>query len=370
MKKVKIVFLIIICVITFLACQKVDNAKNKPIQEFEEAKKKFYQSSIIYEIQNKLSDNNSILELFTIKDIKIETAINENIISLLNNCISNVDNEGNIYLVGYKGEIYKLSSQGKLIKKFHQIGRGPGEYIGIADICVDDAKNIYILDIWQKLIIKYNSSFEYLDSFRYGNGNATKLNLNDKGNLIVFTTISESDPLTEINKDNGEIIRTFGQPELKTKKYGFAFFPLGSLFNFNKKYYYIFPLSYQLFITDSTNKTNVVSYKSSYFSDVKEVIMLSKTKKRHDVIANAIPINEELLLLHIKSFGERELGKSYDHYEIVSIYGDIINEKIQYNYSYSIYGQIEPGKLFSIYYKEAENDIIDTYLRILDFKLD
>ena len=360
MINIKVLYLFLFNFFIFFACQQKNSEMN-------DLRNTFQQKGIVEKIQNKLSEKNDVLELFSIKEMKIKTN-NEEIINTLQ-ILCKTDFLGNMYFLSIASEIYKVSPTGKLIKKFHSIGRGPGEYLGLLDICIDKKLNIYVLDTKQKLIIKYNKSFEYLFSFNYGKYNISKLQLNDAGNLIAFIPLAELNPLVEFNSNTGEIIKEYGQPEPKTKEYGFAHYRAGSMFISNKNIHYIFPLSYQLYITDSKDTTNVVTYPALHFPEVKEIILLSRIKKNYKVIYKMFQLNEEVLLLNMVSYINSEKRKRSHCFEIVSVYGDIIKEKISPNDPIRIYGQIEPGKLISIVNRESTNDKIDTYIRILDFNL-
>ena len=348
--------------------QKMDVLEKNSDKKINYSQEEFYKKGIIEKIQTKLNSKNNILEMFNVKEVKISTDDRDGINRL--KPLFAIDKKGNYYFVGNSSEIYKISPVGKLIKKYFSIGRGPGEYQRINDICIDGEQNIFILDGGQKKIIKFSEEFKYLDSFNFGENPISKLQISDGGNLLAFIPTALEHPLVEFDKNSGEILKNYGQADFKTKEYGYAFSRAGSMFVSDNKSYYIFPLSYNLHITDSENQTNIVQYPSAHFNEINERIFIRKTTKKYDIIFAMYQLNREVLLLGKLSFGERGIGRADREYNLVSIYGDVIREKISLEESPMIYGQIEPGKLVSIKHVEKKDNIIDTYIRILDFNLD
>jgi hypothetical protein len=51
--------------------------------------------------------------------------------------------------------LYKFDKRGKLIWKIDKKGKGPGEYVQIYGVCVDDDNKLYILDNNQRKIVSY-----------------------------------------------------------------------------------------------------------------------------------------------------------------------------------------------------------------------
>jgi hypothetical protein len=109
--------------------------------------------------------------------------------------------------------VFVFNMEGKYIKKYHHYGRGPGEYINLADFAISrDGNFIYMLDYTQYKVIKYSlanklnkeiklelgtSSFACIDDdllvFYQGNRINPKLQLYN--NDIVFLDFNKNEPL-------------------------------------------------------------------------------------------------------------------------------------------------------------------------------
>ena len=110
--------------------------------------------------------------------------------------------------------VFEFDQEGKFIKKFGNIGNGPGEYVSCDDFTINEqSKEIYIYDSGYRRINKYD-----IQSGKYkGSLNLEKLNCPQRikvnsGRLYAINSYSLSAPshpyniLAEINVNNGEKI--------------------------------------------------------------------------------------------------------------------------------------------------------------------
>ncbi|MFA8343553.1 MAG: 6-bladed beta-propeller [Rhodothermaceae bacterium] len=77
------------------------------------------------------------------------------------------DTKGNIYLLEENGRCVKIfDNNGRFIKKFGRQGKGPGEFSTPRGIDLDNGNNIYVSDIGNGRITKFDSDGNYLSSIK------------------------------------------------------------------------------------------------------------------------------------------------------------------------------------------------------------
>lgn len=145
----KTIILFLIYFFSFQAC----NLKKEPLTINAE------KEIVIDEI--KKSRNDSIIKDF--KYIKLET--NDD---CLVGAIDKILFRNNIYILDKKiaKSLFVFNLSGRFLFKLRNIGKGPGEFISINDFDIDVNGNIYILDIYGKKIINFDSQGEYLKEIK------------------------------------------------------------------------------------------------------------------------------------------------------------------------------------------------------------
>ncbi len=123
---------------------------------------------------------------------------------------------GKRYLVlsnGFQGKIFLFTRTGKFIKTIGSMGKGPGEYISISGLVVDDQeKYIFLTDNRQKRLIRYGLA----------DGSAISVNLNNVLNIYGLVLV-DSDVfvyvIPDMEKANPCSIIKFDQSLNITKSY-------------------------------------------------------------------------------------------------------------------------------------------------------
>ncbi len=57
-----------------------------------------------------------------------------------------VDNDGNLYLYGASGEVFKLTAAGQVVWQFRSLGSASGNFAGLEDLVVDRDGNIFTVE--------------------------------------------------------------------------------------------------------------------------------------------------------------------------------------------------------------------------------
>jgi len=137
---------------------------------------------LFFNVSCKKSQTKRTLNLFT--SAKIDISDGDSIISLqdifhnIAYCKLETDTS---YLVGESNKvliigdsifistgtsIYLFNKQGKYINKLNALGKGPGEYLGISDILIDEVgKKVLLLNAGHQKVIEYDYNFNYIKEF-------------------------------------------------------------------------------------------------------------------------------------------------------------------------------------------------------------
>ncbi|MDD4385954.1 MAG: 6-bladed beta-propeller [Bacteroidales bacterium] len=123
-------------------------------------------------------DNNEITKI----EVNLRSALPEKIISEIFSEISLVKLEttptsfmgeiNKIFLADNKiyvsdgSSVYLFTRNGKFLKRLHNPGKGPGEYTEIYDFIVDKNKTIEILNSGMQKVLRFDSSFNYIDEYK------------------------------------------------------------------------------------------------------------------------------------------------------------------------------------------------------------
>ncbi len=93
--------------------------------------------------------------------IKLETTPN----SLIGE-INKIFLTNNLIYISDGLSIYLFDMNGQFKKRLHSNGKGPGEYTGISDFVVDENNTIEILNSGLQKVIRYDSTFKFIDEYR------------------------------------------------------------------------------------------------------------------------------------------------------------------------------------------------------------
>lgn len=168
MKKNLIFYLILLPFI--FSCKKNIENLHKSLDKIENTTKKDFSNKMvesISEFQNIIVPNpkNTSYEFGNIID-----KINFTKLELTNNSkIGKIDKliikNDRIFILDKKinKSVFVFTTEGKFIQKISNKGKGPGEYLNLGDLFVDKDMNIYISDLEQGKIIKYNSKGKLID---------------------------------------------------------------------------------------------------------------------------------------------------------------------------------------------------------------
>lgn len=87
---------------------------------------------------------------------------------LIENIVSIKESKDYYYILSDKNQaLYKFDKNGKFISKIGNKGQGPGEYISINQIEVDNAQSvIYVLDYFGQSLLLYDFDGNYIKSFK------------------------------------------------------------------------------------------------------------------------------------------------------------------------------------------------------------
>ena len=109
-----------------------------------------------------VTQEKKISEILTdISLVKLETTPN----SLIGD-INKIFVTKNLIYISDGLSVYLFGMNGQFKKRLHQNGKGPGEYTGISDFVVDENNTIEILNSGLQKVIRYDSSFSYIDEYR------------------------------------------------------------------------------------------------------------------------------------------------------------------------------------------------------------
>lgn len=91
--------------------------------------------------------------------------LNTNTSSLVGD-VNKVVSSGDSIFISTGANIYLFNKQGLFINKLSAIGKGPGEYLGISDILIDESgKKILLLNAGHQKVIEYDYNFKFIKEF-------------------------------------------------------------------------------------------------------------------------------------------------------------------------------------------------------------
>ena len=91
--------------------------------------------------------------------------LNTNTSSLVGD-VNKVVLSGDSIFISTGANIYLFNKQGLFINKLSAIGKGPGEYLGISDILIDESgKKILLLNAGHQKVIEYDYNFKFIKEF-------------------------------------------------------------------------------------------------------------------------------------------------------------------------------------------------------------
>jgi hypothetical protein len=135
-------------------------------------------STLKIDLRNVKQDK-KISEILTdISLIKLETTPN----SLIGE-INKIFVANNLIYISDGLSVYLFDMNGQLKKRLHYNGKGPGEYTGISDFVVDENNTIEILNSGLQKVIRYDSTFNFIDEYKI-NRYATNMALLNNGKRL------------------------------------------------------------------------------------------------------------------------------------------------------------------------------------------
>lgn len=219
------------------------------------------------EIINQIQSHHSFDSLFT---YKTQISFSENV--LLSTPSGIIINSNNIIWSEYKGGIYEFDMKGKLLKKLSSFGDGPGEFNVVRSIARDLKSNLYVFDSAKLKIIRYDSTWSFLNSFVLRPGGFKKMAVDSVGNIYTLLEGSFSDKSTAVIKydKNGKILGRWGEIPTTATMQEYLY---GGGITIDKKsnIYYSYMSDHKILKTDSNgDRIQEWENKPSYFRETNE----------------------------------------------------------------------------------------------------
>ena len=205
---------------------------------------------------NKIDTLTDVNYLFNRCTLRIKT--NGVLLDELDN-VSATDPKGNYYFAGVKSQIiYKINSNGTVINHFVNLGRGPGEYLFIESLTIDNKGNLFVGDLIGRKIIKYDSLFNYISEFRTKTSYPfSEIQFNSHDQLVSYFPQDINSSIHIYNPETGKELNSFGEPDFLGTKYN-AVIGNKSLIVRDKGIYYINPLKFLIYHYDYKGKVNII----------------------------------------------------------------------------------------------------------------
>lgn len=128
------------------------------------------------------------------------------------------DAEGNFYLPDWQQHtVWVVDSQGGLIRKIGQAGRGPGELTNPRSVALHDGK-VFVLDNDNDRISAFSSTGQHLTSHRIDVYLSTGMLINDDGHIVVSSVLAPS--LFTVYDTDGEKLYDGGSREVEARPVG------------------------------------------------------------------------------------------------------------------------------------------------------
>ena len=128
------------------------------------------------------------------------------------------DAEGNFYLPDWQQHtVWVVGSQGRLIRKIGQAGRGPGELTNPRSVALHDGK-VFVLDNDNDRIAVFSSTGQHLTSHRIDVYLSTGMLINDDGHIAVSSVQSPS--LFTVYDTDGAKLYDGGSREVEARPVG------------------------------------------------------------------------------------------------------------------------------------------------------
>jgi len=136
------------------------------------------------------------------------------------------DTQGNIYVLDIEEQtIKKYNPKGKHIKNISRAGQGPGEFEYPRHICISELGNIYVADIFERKIEVFNLEGEYQRALNLKNLDEISFTRNQE--LIIGAKYPEKGKKDEIqysyrvgkyDQQKNEILDFYSQEQLRTAR--------------------------------------------------------------------------------------------------------------------------------------------------------
>ncbi|MGD8535987.1 MAG: 6-bladed beta-propeller [Candidatus Aminicenantes bacterium] len=136
------------------------------------------------------------------------------------------DTQGNLYVLDIEEQtIKKYNPQGKHIKNISRAGQGPGEFEYPRHLCISELGNIYVADVFERKIEVFNLEGEYQRAINLKNLDEISVTRNEE--LIVGAKYPEKGKKDEIqysykvgkyDQQKNEVLDFFSQEQLRTAR--------------------------------------------------------------------------------------------------------------------------------------------------------
>jgi hypothetical protein len=309
---------------------------------------------IDYKLLNEL-DSLTLLDYLFDKEI-IRINDDGKVIDHLSNTAA-ADLFGNFYFVGLNySEIYKFNSEGILLNTFNKLGWGPGEYEKITEIAIDDSGNVFVYDIIARKIIKFDSSFIFIDEMRLSTGfPLSDMEINNNGNLVCYHSVEPQNVIYIYNCQTWELISKFGEVDYLAKKFN-SFNGAKTLNIDGNNIFYVNPLTYQINYYDSEqNLFEIIPSSKSHFREITHAINNPISEIRDYSIISCCFKYKDVFFVGINNL-EIKNGLPFlkTKFDILSKDGSIIKKELLFK-EFSFFESIDTNSFFSVYYSDTLN---------------
>jgi hypothetical protein len=287
--------------------------------------------SLLHKLQNK-NDFNDIFKLE--KSINLEY----NDSSIIGQLSLKVDAEDNLFVLDITQDaVLKFDSNGYFLNRIFSKGEGPGEILKPIWITFDNSNNIYIIDEDKLKVKKYNSRGTYLSEFK--TSQQVRSMIINSHNDLFFEYYSDTAAIAKYSS-GGILINTFGNiPNLllenKIPVWIAYLYP-----DINDNIYYCHAAEYKISKYDRNgNYLKSFGRKPDFYKPMTllktdENTTFEKYKQwaeSWDIISNMVILNNGIILIEIRV--DRQNKNNYNNIiEIYDLYGNFITGEIKNNY--------------------------------------
>lgn len=248
---------------------------------------------------------------------------------------STADLNDNIYLLGIRGEIYKFNINGEMISSFKNLGKGPGEYLGVNYFFVDSNENLFIDDIGSQNILIYDKNFKFIKSLKKPSfANIRKMIIKDSSTLICFNPLGIDNSIYQYDLTTGLLNKQYGNIDRLALEYK-DFIRTGGIDIFHHAIYYALPHIYKVYKVFNGIEEIVINGGSNYFKELNYKIENPLYKEKPYSSIENIFVESKIIFIttFIDNKVERKKSKNEQFMpcDIFTIYGRKLRERVYFN---------------------------------------